>query len=345
MSTAGEFSPDCTAARVLVQATNLLKILLASVPCVFLIWSSLGPAKSTSPVALQTTLSSFNSMQVSYADVVANVTERTMTQETTFYAHGDVPYSGQHAKKLETQMLEVPADAEFVIHVGDIRRAGPAHKCVRSEYESASDLFRLSHAPVFVLIGDNDWTDCPNTEEGLQLWQDEFVGFESKYWKHSFDIQRQHKRPYNFAFTHKGILFIGVNIAGGPVRDTEERVTRLADQAEWTIELIRSYQQSSDVGRVVIFGHANPTSCHRPFFKPIRAFIKDELKSGIPILYLNGDTHVWSYDPNFYNERSLLRIMVTGLAVDPLLKVSVTADGQFHMPEEVFVIDRRLSSE
>ena len=43
-------------------------------------------------------------------------------------------------------------------------------------------------APVFVILGDNDWTDCPNREEGLQFWKHEFVGFDSRYWKLTFDI-------------------------------------------------------------------------------------------------------------------------------------------------------------
>ena len=42
---------------------------------------------------------------------------------TTFYAIGDVPYTSQQAAQLERQMRNIPDDAEFVIHLGDMRRA------------------------------------------------------------------------------------------------------------------------------------------------------------------------------------------------------------------------------
>lgn len=109
------------------------------------------------------------------------------------------------------------------------------------------------------------------------------------------------------------------------------------------MKLIRSYNRpSTTTGRVVIFGHANPNSLHKPFFHPIKTFIRDELKDTIPILYLNGDQHKWKYEPNFYGRPAFLRITVTGLAVDPLLKVTVTADGQFVDPQLAYAIDRRL---
>jgi hypothetical protein len=327
-----------------------MKILVASACFALLTWSILSflcPSKSVEPAELQMSKSAYtvNLTVANAGDVGATAPP---TQVTTFYATGDAPYTRLQAIELRQQMLDVPEDAEFLIHIGDVRRAGPSVNCLNSQYAASADLFRLSRAPVFVLVGDNDWTDCPNREEGYQLWQEEFVGFESKYWEHSFDIQRQPGRPYNFAFLHKGTLFIGLNIVAGIVHDADEWLTRLGEQAEWTIELIRSYQRSNttsndSVGRLVIFGHANPSSTHRPFFKPLRAFIKDELHSGMPILYINGDSHKWMYQPNFYDEPSLLRITVSGLVVDPLLKVTVTADGRYIDPVSAFAIDRRLS--
>jgi hypothetical protein len=262
---------------------------------------------------------------------------------TTFYAHGDIPYARNQTVVFEQQMRDVPADAEFVIHMGDLRKAHPDLTCVKEEYDEVAQIMRLSHAPVFIVIGDNDWTDCPNQAEGLQLWEDEFVGFESRYWNHTFDIQRQSGYPGNFAFTHKGTLFIGLNIVGGNVYDEVEWQNRLTDESDWTIELIRTYNSTSDdVGRVVIFAHANPNSNHDAYFDPVTAFIENELQNQIPILYLNGDGHYWDVQQSFYHQPAFFRIMVTGLGVDPLLKVAVTADGQYVDPQNAFAYDRRL---
>jgi hypothetical protein len=96
------------------------------------------------------------------------------------------------------------------------------------------------------------------------------------------------------------------------------------------------------VGRVVLFGHADPGGRHAPFFQPISSFIKNELQNSIPIVYINGDKHEWTYTPNFYGRSSWLRIGVTGLAAEPLLKVMVDGNGTSINPEQAFVIDRRL---
>jgi hypothetical protein len=183
----------------------------------------------------------------------------------------------------------------------------------------------------------------PESGGRTSILEDEFVGFDSRYWKHTFDIKRQPGRPENVAFIHKGTLFMGLNIIGGEVHDSVQWSTRHTDQVEWTIEQVRLYKAlSTKVGRVVIFGHADPNSRHQEFFAPLKAFIKDELQNQIPILYLNGDGHKWLFQPNFYDQPSFLRIMVIGLAVDPLLKVTIAADWKFLDPQKAFLSDRLL---
>jgi hypothetical protein len=169
------------------------------------------------------------------------------------------------------------------------------------------------------------------------------VGFESRYWNHSFVIQRMDGRPETFSFVHKKTLFIGLNIVGGSVHDPSEWKTRLTSEVEWTKSLILNYNASStDVGRVIIFGHANPVIAHNAFFLPLQEFIKNKLQNGIPILYLNGDKHVWNYQPDFLNQTSLLRITLTGGSKEPPLKLIVKADGNQIKPMAAFKHDRQL---
>jgi Calcineurin-like phosphoesterase len=280
---------------------------------------------------------------VATAPIAAPPPSSLPRQSTTFYVLGDIPYNASQAVKLKQQMLALPKNAEFVVHVGDLRRAGKDIPCTRSEYSNVAALLRLSHCPVFVILGDNDWTDCPNRAEGLKMWQDEFLGFQSKYWTHNFAVVNQPGRRDNFVFAHKGTLFVGLNIVGGEVHDATEWSTRLTQQRNWTIEQIRLYRKlgpPGNVGRVVIFGHANPNTRHDLFFQPLKVFIRDELKT--PVLYINGDKHEWMYEPNFYGQNSWLRITVSGLAADPPLKVVVNANGKLVPTREAFAIDRRL---
>jgi predicted phosphodiesterase len=273
-----------------------------------------------------------------------SVTVVETTGESIFYGIGDVPYTARQAIELADQMTELPKDAEFVIHVGDLLNRKENEPCPESDYSLAADLLRLSHAPVFVVLGDNDWNDCINRDEAFGFWKKHLLKFESRHWNHSFDIIRQPRRLENFAFAHNGALFIGLNIVGGAVQSEGEWYRRLTDEVSWTIGVIRNYRDAlaPKVGRVLIFAQAYPSSHHRAFFEPFQAFVRDELQNRLPILYLHGDLHYWLYEPNFYDQSSFLRIMVTGQTVDPPVRIGVRATGDKSSTKDAFEIDRRL---
>ena len=307
--------------------------------------SSTAPIISPTPTSL-----SLSSPSPTIAPITVTSTTSSPPEPTTFYAIADLPYSPSQAVKLLDQMRNLPSDAEFVVHLGDLRLARDNPPCVRSEYNDAAMRLHASHVPVFVIVGDNDWTDCPNRQEGWDLWFETFVSFESEHWDHEFQIRRQSGRTENFSFVHKGNLFVGLNIVGGVPgsTDTREWEVRLSEQLNWLKFLVRDYRHSSSdgvVGRVVVFGHANPNSYHnRYFFNGLKTFVRDELKNQIPMLYMNGDQHVWQYNQNWYGQSSWLRVMLSGNAIDPPTKVTVQSNGRYQVPSEAFRIDRRLDA-
>lgn len=72
---------------------------------------------------------------------------------TRFYAIGDVPYSTVEAEELLVQMQNIPLDAEFVIHVGDIRIARDGRACDIEEFYEVARILNQSHVPVFLVLG------------------------------------------------------------------------------------------------------------------------------------------------------------------------------------------------
>lgn len=72
---------------------------------------------------------------------------------TRFYAIGDVPYTNRESNELKVQIEELQKDAEFLIHVGDIRSARDGSACVIEEYHAVADILNKSHAPVFIVLG------------------------------------------------------------------------------------------------------------------------------------------------------------------------------------------------
>jgi len=255
-----------------------------------------------------------------------------------FYAVGDTPYWSSHDRALKDDMDDLPSNAEFVVHVGDIRYAAMGRRyCKRSEFENAADLLKRSHAPVFVLLGDNDWSDCPNRGDGYEYWDDNFRHFESKHWNHTFDIVRQPGWDYNFAFVHKTTLFIGITTPQGWSKIMSS--SEMKDQVEWTKDLIRSYMSKTpdDVtGRVVLFGHDDSGT----FFDDFEEFVSDELQNRVPILFIQGNDHRWKYQPNFKDQSSLLQIVLEG-GREPALEVRVNNTGTASDTGSAFNYDRR----
>jgi hypothetical protein len=72
---------------------------------------------------------------------------------TIFYAIADVPYTSTDALALPLQVQSLPDNAEFLIHLGDIRSASKEKDCVLSDYRNISSILKLSRVPVFLVPG------------------------------------------------------------------------------------------------------------------------------------------------------------------------------------------------
>lgn len=232
----------------------------------------------------------------------------------TFAAMGDVPYSKNEADRFEEQVTELPEEAEFLIHVGDIKRG--FFPCLESAYISVAETLRLCKAPVFIIPGDNEWNDCPLPARGAENWRKHFTRFD-EHWESDFEVSRQEELLENFAFVHERVLFIGLNLVGGRVLNREKWNARLELDADWVDSQVKS--RAAEVDFVVVFTHAGPGENHDAFFDRFvvtaRWFIK-------PVLVLHGDGHRWKYDQPF-DQRNIYRIQVDqgGIAPPVIVKV------------------------
>lgn len=247
--------------------------------------------------------------------------------QVTFYAMGDVPYAPDEDELLRRQISELPDDADFVVHLGDIKRGLPL--CSESVYRKVARILRGSAAPVFIIPGDNEWNDCFSPDQAWKHWDHYFMRFE-RHWSHGLSVTRQNVREENFAFVRNGVLFIGLNVVGGRVHDRQEWKLRHASGVDWVKESLR--RAGKDVRSLVVFGHARPAKNHDDFFNPFSTVAEE---FGKPVLYLHGDGHKWVYDRPF-RAKNILRVEVDQGAIAPPLKVSITHDSA--MP---FQFDRR----
>lgn len=235
----------------------------------------------------------------------------------TFYVMGDVPYIPQEDARLPKQITALPKDAEFVVHLGDIK--GGASPCDETVYNKVFGMLSQSPVPVFIIPGDNEWNDCTNPAEAWKLWEKYFMRFDRR-WQHSLPVFRQIEREENFSFVKGNVLFVGINIVGGRVHDAAEWKERHADDLNWVQRNLRRF--GADVRSLVVFGHAMPKANHNDFFDP---FSKEANEFKKPILYIHGDGHVWMYDRPFA-AKNILRVEVDQGGVAPPLKITVTDD-------------------
>jgi hypothetical protein len=249
----------------------------------------------------------------------------------TFAVMGDIPYSAEEYQLLRQQVAELPADAEFVVHVGDIKTGQTP--CEAKYYQDAADILKQSKIPVFILPGDNEWNDCTDPDSAWTLWTKHFDRFEN-HWKHPLPVKRQDKRGENFAFVRSEVLFLGINVVGGRVHDPEEWKKRHSENLEWTRQNLKQYRDS--IACLVVFGHAFPLKVHDDYFQGLSESAAEFKK---PVLYLHGDGHRWIRNRPFA-ALNIERIQVDQGGIAPPIKVTITDD-----PKEPFVVDRRKAEE
>jgi hypothetical protein len=250
----------------------------------------------------------------------------------TFFAMGDVPYSAEDDLLLPQQIAELPRDAEFVVHLGDIKTG--ASPCSEAVYMKVADMLGKAVVPVFIIPGDNEWNDCHNVtpDQAWMHWRNHFMRFDQR-WHHHLPVFRQLEREENFSFVKNGVLFVGLNLVGGRVHDAAEWNQRHADCLQWVRRNLNQFGQQ--VSSVIMFGHALPAAIHDDFFGPFNGIAES---FGKPMLYLHGDGHRWIEDRPF-TAKNVLRVQVDQGGIAPPLKITVTKHSV-----EPFVFDRRMAT-
>jgi len=170
-----------------------------------------------------------------------------------FYTHADTNYASVERELFPIQVDNVPREAEFIIHLGDMKGVDSC----RSEgpYALVSDTYTsYAKAPVFLVPGDNDWYDCggrSDRERGFAIWESHFLYLYQKFGRFS-SVQHQDRRKENFAFFRRRVLFIGVHMVGGDIKNKDEWNDLLRDSLKWTRDMVEQYGNRPKV--VVIFG-------------------------------------------------------------------------------------------
>ena len=206
--------------------------------------------------------------------------------DVNFYVLADEPYDFSNAELLTRELEALPKDAEFVIHLGNVN-ADEQSRCKEYGFERAAAVLGESPVPLLVIPGDLDWAACgsKNAAEDALYWWDINLGKLEKRWNKSpLDVEHSEDVVGNFAFLHKGVLFISVNMVEAETEPTEVTL-RLEQNVIWTKDKLEQFKDKFHA--VVILGHAPPSEKQGEYFWPLRGQIADLEK---PVLYLHANS-------------------------------------------------------
>jgi len=241
---------------------------------------------------------------------------------------GDVPNFPEEYDQLEADLANVVGSDEFFVHLGDIK-SDPS-PCEEPMYTSIESILQTSSIPVFVVPGDNEWNDCSDPDQAWDYWDAHLMRLDEN-WFYDFTVLRQAVREENFAFVHSGVLFVGINLVGGAVHDADEWAQRMEDDANWVNENFSNF--GSQVTSAVVFGHAfpDPNGGDRQQFA--QEFVTTAADFAKPVLYIQGDLHVWNLDHPYDAAPNVTRVVVNRGV--PSVRVTIT-----HNPWNPFLFDQ-----
>lgn len=224
--------------------------------------------------------------------------------EVTFYATSNTPLGyGTNEDQLVQDLVNLPIDADFVAHLGNLQDAS-VNMCPASRMpEMASLLHAKVPVPLFVVPGEHDWIRCPNQLTALARWMnafattplEELAASDDDYTAgpaiaalQALDFDRPKTSPELFSKLHNGVLVIGLHLVRGTVTEgagTKEQVVRdekMTMFVKGTLDRLAGQYRA-----VVMLGNARPGPGQRAFFGSIS---EDLAASRVPIAYVHANS-------------------------------------------------------
>ncbi len=218
----------------------------------------------------------------------------------SFALLGDTPYSEAQVERLDRLIGDLNAERlDLVVHLGDIGAARDA--CTDGWLDARKRQLARIRAPVVMVPGDNEWTDCRDQAARLAAWRARFCAA-------PFPVQTQpgeyceHRR-----WQSAGLLFVTLNVPGSNNnrRDRGERTRRMEAVLAWLDDSAALAAQRGLT--LVVLMQADP---FRVLPEDGYASLREKLKAlgrAMPerVVLAHGDSHVWMEDEPWAGVRRL----------------------------------------
>jgi hypothetical protein len=226
------------------------------------------------------------------------------------------------------QSINADPDVSLVLNVGDLHSGKQV--CTQAYDQSIYNMWTAFRFPVVYTPGDNEWADCHKSGEGstdplinLRLVRAIFfaspghtIAVDKLVWPQSANFDPNYptdaKFVENVMWEQSKTLFVTINVPGGSNNDIDpwfsqatpnpaqplEMAARTAADVRW-LNAAFAKAEADNAHSVVIVGQSDmwdtsDAPAHQTNYEPIIAAMASNAQTyGKPVLYLNGDSHVY----------------------------------------------------
>lgn len=238
----------------------------------------------------------------------------------SFYVTSNVPYSASDEDKMVNDLTALSTYGNpFMVHLGNIQESRVT-LCQSSRYSDVAEMLKNSPMPMFVLPGEEDWSNCPDPNAAWNSWSESFSFFDSNFDK-PFEVQRRVNQQENFAFVNQGVLFIGVHVVNGRIVDEIGQEARNAANFDWIFKRVNENQNK--VRAIVVFGNARPGHPqNEDFFTKIVSFLD---VFGLPSAYIHGNSGDGGVEEvAFADSKNVISVQAQNGGQTPPLRITVS---------------------
>ncbi|VEU36804.1 unnamed protein product [Pseudo-nitzschia multistriata] len=223
--------------------------------------------------------------------------------EVTFYATSNSPLGyGTSEEQLAADLANLPGDADFVAHLGNLQDAS-VNMCPASRMPEMGSLLRSrmpENVPLFIVPGEHDWIRCPNQLTALARWMEVFAtspledqaASDDDYTAEpaiaalqALEFDRPKTSPDIFSKLHHGVLVFGLHLVQGTVTDgmgMQEQVVRdekMSIFVKGTLSRLEGQYRA-----IVMLGNARPGPRQQGFFDSISEPLAN---ARVPVAYVH----------------------------------------------------------
>ena len=249
-------------------------------------------------------------------------------QHYTIGLFGDVPYGPAGRAQYPNLIADMNGTKlAFSIFDGDLKNG--SERCDNSLYTTSRDLFNTFAAPVVVLPGDNDWTDCHRANNGaydpierLAFERSIFYTSDQSLGATTLTVARQPSYPENVRWRLGPVVYIGLNVQGSNdnfphagvdgearpaseiAREDAEHLAREAANVQWLRDGF-DYAKSVDAKGVLVAWQGDPNFNNEQKLQPasydgytaiVDALRAQTLAFSGQVVLVHGDSHYFKLD-------------------------------------------------